>query len=104
MMFVSEFITDAPSAMPAEASVLPLEPIKVDEVLRRIAVGIVFTIGVGALLTIAAAFAMRQDGSRGRISSLFGRNAPHAKRPNSMKTGRAFLIKAHASNVSSFRS
>lgn len=56
MMFVSEFITDAPSAMPAEASVLPLEPIKVDEVLRRIAVGIVFTIGVGALLTIAAAF------------------------------------------------
>ena len=25
MMFVSEFITDAPSAMPAEASVLPLE-------------------------------------------------------------------------------
>ena len=36
-----------------------LEPIKVDEVLRRIAVGIVFTIGVGALLTIAAAFAMR---------------------------------------------
>ena len=31
MMFVSEFITDAPSAMPAEASVLPLEPIKVDE-------------------------------------------------------------------------
>jgi hypothetical protein len=37
MMFVSEFITDAPSAMPAEASVLPLEPIKVDEVLRRIA-------------------------------------------------------------------
>lgn len=55
MMFVSEFITDAPSAMP----VLPLEPIKVDEVLRRIAVGIVFTIGVGALLTIAAAFAMR---------------------------------------------
>ena len=51
MMFVSEFIT--------EASVLPLEPIKVDEALRRIAVGIVFTIGVGALLTIAAAFAMR---------------------------------------------
>ena len=45
--------------MPAEASVLPLEPIKVDEALRRIAVGIVFTIGVGALLTIAAAFAMR---------------------------------------------
>ena len=43
MMFVSEFITDAPSAMPAEASVLPLEPIKVDEVVRRIAVGIVFT-------------------------------------------------------------
>lgn len=39
MMFVSEFITDAPSAMPAEASVLPLEPIKVDEVVRRIAVG-----------------------------------------------------------------
>ena len=35
MMFVSEFITDAPSAMPAEASVLPLEPIKVDEVVRR---------------------------------------------------------------------
>ena len=34
MMFVSEFITDAPSAMPAEASVLPLEPIKVDEVVR----------------------------------------------------------------------
>ena len=59
MMFVSEFITDAPSAMPAEASVLPLEPIKVDEVVRRIAVGIVFTIGVGAVLTIAAAFAMR---------------------------------------------
>ena len=57
MMFVSEFITDAPSAMPAEASVLPLEPIKVDEVVRRIAVGIVFTIG--AVLTIAAAFAMR---------------------------------------------
>ena len=54
MMFVSEFITDAPSAMPAEASVLPLEPIKVDEVVR-----IVFTIGVGAVLTIAAAFAMR---------------------------------------------
>ena len=47
MMFVSEFITDAPSAMP------------VDEVVRRIAVGIVFTIGVGAVLTIAAAFAMR---------------------------------------------
>ena len=43
----------------AEASVLPLEPIKVDEVVRRIAVGIVFTIGVGAVLTIAAAFAMR---------------------------------------------
>lgn len=59
MMFVSEFITDAPSAMPVEASVLPLEPIKVDEALRRIAVGIVFTIGVGAVLTIAAAFAMR---------------------------------------------
>lgn len=59
MMFVSEFITDAPSAMSAEASVLPLEPIKVDEVVRRIAVGIVFTIGVGAVLTIAAAFAMR---------------------------------------------
>jgi len=59
MMFVSEFITDAPSAMPAEEYVLPLEPIKVDEVVRRIAVGIVFTIGVGAVLTIAAAFAMR---------------------------------------------
>ena len=43
MMFVSEFITDAPSAMPAEVSVLPFEPIKVDEVVRRIAVGIVFT-------------------------------------------------------------
>lgn len=55
MMFVSEFITDAPSVMPAEASVLPLEPIKVDEMVRRIAVGIVFTIGFGALLTIAAA-------------------------------------------------
>ena len=59
MMFVSEFITDAPSVMPAEASVLPLEPIKVDEMVRRNAVGIVFTIGFGALLTIAAAFAMR---------------------------------------------
>lgn len=59
MMFVSEFITDAPSVMPAEASVLPLELIKVDEMVRRIAVGIVFTIGFGALLTIAAAFAMR---------------------------------------------
>lgn len=59
MMFVSEFITDAPSVMPAEASVLPLEPIKVDEMVRRIAVGIVFTIGFDALLTIAAAFAMR---------------------------------------------
>ena len=59
MMFVSEFITDAPSVMPAEASVLPLEPIKVDEMVRRIAVGIVFTIGFGALLPIAAAFAMR---------------------------------------------
>ena len=59
MMFVSEFITDAPSVMPAEASALPLEPIKVDEMVRRIAVGIVFTIGFGALLTIAAAFAMR---------------------------------------------
>lgn len=59
MMFVSEFITDAPSVMPAEASVLPLEPIKVDEMVRRIAVGIVFTIGFGALLTISAAFAMR---------------------------------------------
>ena len=59
MMFVSEFITDAPSVMPAEASVLPLEPIKVDEMVRRIAVGIVFTIGFGALLTIVAAFAMR---------------------------------------------
>ena len=59
MMFVRDFRPEAPSAMPAEASVLPLEPIKVDEVVRRIAVGIVFTIGVGAVLTIAAAFAMR---------------------------------------------
>ena len=58
MVYASECIVEAP-VQAAESVVRTFEPIKVEETIRRIALGFVLTTGAVAIITVLAAFSMK---------------------------------------------